>query len=179
MNKKVYLVVGKARNGKDTVAQIAMQELQKRGVSCTHLAFASLLKKQAEAVGWDGKKDQKGRTLLQHLGDVAKEYHGNDYYAGNTLGEVLVDNEHNVFFITDCRFKEEVNLFKTCGLISTVMVRVIRPGFKSDLSEEQQNHKSEIDLDDVKEDYLILNDSDENVLRRKVIEFLDSEETEE
>lgn len=173
--KKVYLIIGKARNGKDTVASNAMEILAKQGIKSKHMSFAKLLKEQAKELGWNGEKDDAGRTLLQHLGDVMKEYHGKSYYARYVLGQILSDLDNSVYFITDCRFKTELELFKTCPAIDATTIRVVRPNFISDLSEEQQHHISEIDLDDAVEDVLIENDSTEKKLIKKVENIFKSE----
>lgn len=172
--KKVYLVIGKAQNGKDTVAEKAMSLLEGNGKKCDHKAFARLLKEQALSLGWNGEKDDAGRTFLQHLGDIMKEYHGKDYYAGHVLGQILTDVDDKVYFITDCRFKIELELFKNCPLIDAKTIRIVRKDFVSPLTKEQQNHPSEIDLDDIKEDYLIMNDGEREELDNKIKDMLES-----
>ena len=51
---------GKKRVGKDTVGH--WLEIKHE---FTRVSFAELLKKQAKRDGWNGKKDEKGRKLLQ------------------------------------------------------------------------------------------------------------------
>jgi hypothetical protein len=50
--------------------------------------------------------------------------------------------------IPDCRFPNEVSTMVDNGF-DTVHIRVVRDGFKTPLTEEQQKHPSETALDDV------------------------------
>ena len=67
--KIVIGISGKAQHGKDTLAKILQQ---KYGGEITH--FADLLKEQLKLIGWDGEKDEGGRTLLQKFSAPIKEY---------------------------------------------------------------------------------------------------------
>ena len=72
---KVILITGRARSGKDTTANITKKILEERKKSVLIAHYADLLKFICEKyVGWDGKKDEQGRALLQWLGtDVVRE----------------------------------------------------------------------------------------------------------
>lgn len=62
-------IAGRAGAGKTTIAKY----LEHRH-HFHRLAFADTLKYLATRMGWDGEKDERGRRLLQHLGDVGREY---------------------------------------------------------------------------------------------------------
>lgn len=57
------------RVGKTTVAQYLQRS---RGFQLA--AFADPIKEFARLVGWDGAKDERGRTLLQDIGTVVRKY---------------------------------------------------------------------------------------------------------
>ena len=113
----IICVIGKARHGKDTFYEIAKSILP--AGHCHHISFARKLKEQAYALGWDGKKDDKGRTLLQHLSRPVKDYFGEDYYAQQGVNDILntpIFDDNQFYFITDMRFKVEFDLFQKLNL---------------------------------------------------------------
>ena len=64
--KKIILISGKAQNGKDTVADILMEQLEGKSIK---LAYADYLKLICRKYfGWNGEKDVKGRSTLQFVG---------------------------------------------------------------------------------------------------------------
>ena len=67
---KITLLTGPAGVGKDTFAR----EIIEGEKYTAAIAFADYLKHTAHALGWDGMKDDKGRTFLQELGDVVRRY---------------------------------------------------------------------------------------------------------
>lgn len=109
---------GKMQVGKDTVAHYLMLKYGFR-----RLAFADYLKQAAVALGWDGKKDEKGRKLLQRLGQDVREYNpatwinvvAQQWYQVKPTGASVV--------ITDVRFKNEVDWIMREG---GIVVRVAR-----------------------------------------------------
>jgi dephospho-CoA kinase len=60
---------GRMRHGKTTAANYLIDHQ-----GFTRVSFATPIKDAAKRLGWNGKKDDKGRTFLQHLGDVIREY---------------------------------------------------------------------------------------------------------
>lgn len=150
MKKIIYAFIGKARSGKDTSAEILKNILEEEGVKPVHLAFADLLKEQAKMLGWNGDKDEKGRTFLQTLGDVVKEYHGMNYYS-EQLKHRIEDSQSHVFLVTDLRFQAE---FKMLDSLPTdeyrvIFVKVIRNRVEmlDGLTAAQRSHISEAGID--------------------------------
>ena len=157
---KIILISGKAGSGKDTVAGILKEHLISDGVSeskilVTH--FADLLKYIAgKFFGWNGVKDDAGRTLLQHLGtNVVREKNPN--YWTDFIKSVLklFENEWEYVFIPDTRFPNEVSEIVS-NFEDVKTVRVNRPR-NNILSETQQEHPSETALDDFKFDIVLEN----------------------
>ena len=65
----VLLFAGSARHGKTTACEIVKAKLEAHKRRVLIINYADYLKFIAkEYFGWDGKKDEKGRTLLQWLG---------------------------------------------------------------------------------------------------------------
>ena len=119
----------------------------------------AVLKEFAEKLGWDGKKDERGRKFLQELASVVREYNSNTWI--HILWYLIEDEEYpdNVV-ITDCRYLNEIQLMKQWSLIhnyKVTTIRIERPGFNNGLTEAQKNHPSETELDDYPFDHVIKN----------------------
>lgn len=164
---KVICISGKAQHGKDTVAKMLKGILERYGnrVLITH--FGDLLKYICKSFfKWDGQKDVKGRSLLQDVGTNNIRSKQPDYWV-NFIAQVLsfFPDEWDFVIIPDCRFPNEYEVLKDHE-IDTILLRVERPGFKSQLTEEQLNHPSETALDNYNYDYKIINNSTPFDLRK-------------
>jgi len=150
---------GKKRVGKNTVG---MYLDLKHGIY--NLSFAKKLKELARSLGWDGRKDEPGRKLLQDLGAVIRTYN-EDYFVDYLQGELekLKQEEPELtrFAITDVRFANEAAWVKSKGGV------VIRVWGKDEITDDI--HISETALDDYEFDYKIESIyGDFNDLYRKV-----------
>lgn len=173
MPMKVIAVSGRARHGKDTVANILQKQLEEDGhrVLITH--YADLLKYICTTFfNWNGEKDEAGRTLLQYVGTDVVRKNNPDYWV-DFVADILnyFEDQWDYVVIPDTRFPNEFNRLKERGL-DAVHLRVVRPDFISPLTKEQQAHPSETALDDVKPDFYIVNDSDLKTLKRKTITWI-------
>lgn len=173
MPMKVIAVSGRARHGKDTVANILQKQLEEDGhrVLITH--YADLLKYICTTFfNWNGDKDDAGRTLLQYVGTDVVRKNNPDYWV-DFVADILnyFEDQWDYVVIPDTRFPNEFNRLKERGL-DAVHLRVVRPDFVSPLTKEQQAHPSETALDDVKPDFYIVNDSDLKTLKRKTITWI-------
>lgn len=146
---KIILISGKARSGKDSfaseVAKVLTTEKNKR-VLITH--YADLLKYICkEFFDWDGEKDEYGRTLLQQIGTQKIRGQYPEYWIKFIKDIInIFPDEWDYVIIPDCRFKNEIESWEKDGYdVSTV--RIERQNYISELTEEQQKHQSEIDLD--------------------------------
>lgn len=118
---KIIGLAGRARVGKDTVAEYLVKNYDFKQFS-----FAEHLKNVAEVAGWNGLKDEKGRILLQHLGDTLREYN-KDIFINNLIGRINYYEE--VFdvlkleglrpitkvVISDVRLPSEIEALKNLG----------------------------------------------------------------
>jgi hypothetical protein len=107
----IYGCCGDICAGKDTVGRL-MYPWGFRALS-----FGDALKDTAIHLGWNGKKDEEGRRLLQHTGDVGREYNINIWV--EKLAERL-EREYasgmRRFVIPDCRLENEILwVVKTLG----------------------------------------------------------------
>jgi hypothetical protein len=65
----------------------------------------------------------------------------------------IISDFYDVVIIPDCRFKNEVLYTKAMFPDIATVIRITRLGFESPLTLEQQQHESEINLDDFNFDY--------------------------
>lgn len=158
MSMKVIAISGHARHGKDTVAKMLQEQLETNGNKVLITHYADLLKYICKTFfGWDGEKNEKGRTLLQYVGtDVVRKNEPN-FWVDFVADILCYFNDYWDFvIIPDTRFPNEFNRLKERGL-DAVHLRVVRPDFVSPLTAEQQVHPSETALDNSTPDYYIDN----------------------
>lgn len=156
-------ISGKAGFGKDTAAQIMKDELEAVGKSVRILHYADLLKWMCKTYfDWNGEKDDKGRTLLQHVGTDVIRQQQPDFWV-DWIIQILefFPDLADCILIPDCRFPNELEALTTAfkDRFPVKHFRIVRPNYKSQLSLEQQQHPSETSLDNYPYDVLLENTS--------------------
>ena len=166
---KVILISGKAQVGKDSTATYLKDKLEQNGKSVLISHYGDLVKYICRTFfEWNGEKDSAGRSLLQFVGTdrIRKKYP--DFWVKFVFDVLSVfSNEWDYVLVADCRFKNEINLFKNSDF-DTITVRVERLNFESPLTKEQQNHESETNLDDQIFDYYISSESGLDKLHQQI-----------
>lgn len=176
-----YIVCGKARHGKDTIAEYIKNYYEENGKKIINLQYSSYIKEYARKISdWDGSEETKPRELLQQLGtNVIRQKIDPLFFVNRIVDDIKV---YNFFFdaitISDARFKVEVDVPKQ-NHDRIIAIHVIRPNFDNGLTEEQKKHPTEVDLDDYdKYDYEIINDGTIEDLKQKVYKILEEVENE-
>lgn len=152
--KLLVLVSGKAGSGKDAF----VAGLRDAGMEFKSMAFADALKDMALSYGWDGRKDERGRRLLQDLGMAWRRYDPK-YWIRRVQSKVPLYPGSVV--VSDCRFLNEIvdmQLFGECFFFHVVTVRVERPGYDNGLTGETAVHESETNLDGLSFDMTVFNE---------------------
>lgn len=169
---KVICISAKARHGKDTVAELLKESLEKKGNKVLITHFADLLKYICKTFfGWNGEKDEKGRTLLQYIGTDVVGKKRPSYWVDFLVDFLkLFENEWDFVLIPDCRYPIEISKMKE--VFDTILLRVERPYFDNGLTEAQKTHPSEVDMDNYDFDYIIENKWDKGILKNKVENFI-------
>ncbi|MBO7697369.1 MAG: hypothetical protein J6T10_32470 [Methanobrevibacter sp.] len=171
---KVIELCGKAGVGKDTFGNELITQLENRGYTCIHIAFADRLKDICKHYfHWDGQKDTKGRDLLQKIGTDVFRQHDEDFWVKEVCDFLRVCNSCDLFdyaIITDARFPNEITRLKEYGF-DVMAFRILRNNFVSKLNDEEQNHKSEIALDDFNMEEINLS-GDLKMLEKEVGDFI-------
>lgn len=156
----IICISGKARHGKDTFAGFLADALERRGQKVVIFHYADLLKFIAKQYfGWDGVKDEAGRTLLQKIGtDIVRE-RDPDFWVNYAIDLFsMFSEEWGYVLIPDCRFPNEIQRMKEAGFNRVEHFEISRgASFDNGLTEAQKNHPSETALDDAEADHYIRN----------------------
>lgn len=175
---KIIAISGHAGSGKDTVAEFLKEQLYENGntsVLITH--YADLLKYVCKNFfGWDGKKDEAGRTLLQHIGTDVVRAQDPDFWIDFIIKILkFFDGQWDFVIIPDVRFPNELTKLveQRWDVTSLRVVRSDRTSHHishhtSSLTEKQRKHSSETSMDNVPPDFCIENDGSLNELKEKI-----------
>ena len=158
---RVVCISGKARHGKDTFAEYLRGNLEAGGNRVLIIHYADQLKFICEKYfGWDGKKDERGRSILQRVGtETARAIDPYIWIKYVDLFLGIFGRQFDYVLIPDCRFPNEIDWLR--GKYETLSVDISRGGsFDNGLTDEQKNHPSETALDDYKDfDIFVFNSS--------------------
>lgn len=159
-NNKIFIFSGKARSGKDSSCEYLKKKLLQDNIPSAQLLYAKYIKQYAQDYfGWNGKEETKPRKLLQELGTdiIRKKLNKPNFHVNRICEDIeILNNYFNVFLISDCRFENEIEIPKKQFGNQVISIRLIRENYKSELTEEQQNHISETALDNYNNfDYVI------------------------
>lgn len=175
IDTKAIMIYGKARSGKDTLAEFLYTHLESKGYRVKIMHFADLLKYICtEFLGWNGLKDDKGRAMLQSVGTDIIRSKNKDFWV-DFLANIVTffHKEWDYVIIPDCRFLNEINFLKEKG-VSPITVRVVRPNFTSLLTPKQKSHESETALDSYVPNFTIINDRDLRSLEKNAYKLLET-----
>jgi len=151
----IVVISGKAQNGKTTATNYISSKLDKS----IELMIAKPLKDYARTIlNWNGSEETKPRTFLQDIGNYIRfDLDKPDLLINRTIEDIQAMAKYcDTFFISDCRFKNELKLLKEVFQSELLTIRIERQGFENDLTIIQKQHITEVDLDDyVGFDYVI------------------------
>lgn len=174
----VILISGKAGHGKDTVADLMKEYLEKNGKTVLIIKFGDAVKWLASKYfGFDGKKDTQGRNILQTLGTEIMRAKYPTYWAELVAKFISACNSWDYVLIPDLRFSNEWTTVKQFN-DNVYTVRVDRydengqPFVNLKMDAEQRNHISETELDHANFDYWIRNEYGITELAAEAINIL-------
>lgn len=155
---KIIILCGKARSGKDTVANYIKDIYKDKKI--LNIQYTSYLKEYAKKISdWDGNEETKPRELLQKLGTIIKTKIDNNFLVNKIIDDIKVYSLYfDIITISDARYKIEVDIPKKY-FNDVTTIHIVRPEFDNGLSESEKEHITEKDFDDYNNfDYEIIND---------------------
>lgn len=147
----IYLIAGRARSGKNTLATFIQEELEKRGRKVCNIGLMRTLKGYCkDYFGWDGRDETKPRELLQEFGTgIIREKMNKPLFHIVRLTEDIdiLSNFFDDFIVDDVRFPIEVEEIKK-RFNDTYAIYITRSNYVHDeMTEKQRHHVTETSLD--------------------------------
>lgn len=141
---KFICISGKARAGKDAFGSLLYGSLTTKGKKCAIIHYADLLKFTCRMyLGWDGKKNEAGRALLQEVGtDIVRKQDKNFWVDFVANIAKFFGDQWDYIIVPDTRFPNEIERLEECGY-EVCHIRIVRPGYESKLTDAQKEHTSE------------------------------------
>lgn len=160
---RLYLISGRARNGKDTMSEMIQKEYEALGKRVCFIQLMRPLKwLLKDYFGWDGSEETKPREKLQKMGtELIRQELGMPYYFIDRLTENIriLERYYDVFLVTDVRLPLEIETLKE-RFPGSISINIERRGYETTLSQEEQVHYTEVALNGYdKFDYQVENDS--------------------
>jgi len=152
---KIVLISGKAQHGKTSTANILEKYMKSADKRVVQINFADYVKYICSAYyGWDGRKDEKGRHILQYVGTDIFRARDENFWVDNVIRFArVVTADYDYMLIADWRFPNEYTRWIDSNITDVIKIRIYRPGYDNGLTHEQNNHPSETALDDFPMDY--------------------------
>ena len=174
---KIFLIAGKARHGKDSIANFIETHYTDKKV--IRLQYSHYIKEYAKRISdWDGSEETKPRELLQQLGtELIREQIDEMLFIRRMCEDMKVYSYFfDVMIVSDVRLEPEITVIQETFPNVTV-IYVERPDLVSELTGIQQQHRTETGLDHFTNyDYRIMNDSTLEVLQQKVEKMIEEVE---
>ena len=170
---KIIILSGKARSGKDEVANIICNFHKNKKTK--KLSYAYYLKQYVKSISnWNGNEKDKPRELLQKIGiDLLKNKIDNKLLIRRTIEDIKVYSYfYDIIVITDARLVDEIEDIKST-FNNVTSIRINR-NLDNLLSINEKNHITETGLDNYQKfDYVIDNNRDYNYLEKEVSKILE------
>lgn len=164
----IYMLGGKARSGKDTVANIIKNYFEKENKKCIILQISEYLKYYAKKVlNWDGTDDSKPRAFLQEIGTSIRQ-NKETFLIDRLMEDMNILSTYcDVIVVSDVRLPLEFNMVKE-GFSNVKNIHIVRDNFDNNLGEKSK-HITEVALDNFDSyDYVIENNDTLKRLEEKV-----------
>ena len=169
---KIIMICGKARSGKDTLADFLIEELEKDKKPCK-LQIGSYIKYYAmKYFGWDGEEETKPRDLLIYIGtDIIRNKIDPNFHINRLIEDIeVLSYFYDTFIVSDVRFPVEIEKVKE-KYDDVTTVKMIRES--EELNEKQKANITETALDDFNDyDFVIDNSGSLEDLKKKSLDIL-------
>lgn len=173
---KIYVIGGKAKSGKNTLGNFLKEELKNYGYKpCIMHITEPLYSYATNHFEWIDTYE-KPREFLQKMGiEIIQKKLGKKTFLLDRLQEdiEILHEFFDVFIIVDARLKTEFETLKN-KYNDVVTIRIKKANLFDELSEEEQKHITETDLNDYNDfKYDIINTSISNLkeVAKKIVKI--------
>lgn len=174
-NSKIYILSGKAGNGKNKVASYIGSIYENENKRAINLSYASYLKEYAKNIlGWDGNEETKPREFLQQIGvELIKNTIDSRMLIKRIVEDIKVYSYfYDVITISDARFPEEIETIRE-NFTNVIVIHIHGLEDKNNLTNLEKKHATEISLDNYSDyDYEIDNSGTLEDLKTKVQDII-------
>lgn len=171
-NSKIFVLSGKARSGKDVVANVIEEYFGKD--NSIKISYAYYIKDYLTRMNkYNENEKSKYRSLLQDFGvELLSKKISPNFLIDRLMQDVEVFSYfYDVIIITDARLVNEIEIPRR-KFDNITTIRILNDSI-NDLTEIERKHITETGLDTYKDfDYIINNNSSLEELKNKTIEIL-------
>lgn len=152
--KKIFIVNGKPRSGKDTFARELNSIFKSKRLKCIKkISIIDQVKNIARECGWDDGKTDKDRKFLSDLKDLMDEYNFYPFLTVSKEVQMFIKDPYSEVLLIDMREPKDIELAKKIFKAETIFID------NPNVSSVTSNHADGCTLDsDYKYDYIITND---------------------
>jgi len=171
--KNIFLISGEAQHGKDSVAAFLRMKLPGNTLILHNADYLKYIAR--EYMGWDGNKDEEGRTLLQQLGTEKVRWGLKKplFWTERVCDVIeLMQDDYDYFCVPDTRYLNEIYYPMARFPNRIFTIRVYRLNFDNGLTPEQKSHISERELVSFKHDFEIFSETGLDNLAKEVDAFI-------
>lgn len=164
----IYMLGGKARSGKDMVANMIKRHFEKENKKCIILQISEYLKYYAEKVlNWDRTEDTKPRAFLQEIGTSIRQ-NKETFLIDRLVEDINILSSYcDAIVISDVRLPLEFKMVKE-KFENVKNIHIVRDNFDNSLGNKSK-HITEVALDNFNAyDYIIENNASLEKLEEKV-----------
>lgn len=167
-NMKIIMICGKARSGKDTLADFLIKHLTEKEANPCRIQIAQYIKYYAmKYFGWNGEEETKPRDLLNKIGtDIIRNKINPNFHTDRLIEDIkILSYFYDTFVISDVRLPEEIKQIKK-AFDNVTTIKLTRES--DELNEQQLKHMTETAFDNYNNfDYIIDNNGTLEELEQK------------
>ena len=160
---KIYLICGRARHGKDTIAGFLKKFYEEENKKVIYSRAGKYIKFYAmEMTGWDGSEETKPRKLLQELGTdvIRNKLNKAEMFITRQLDDIEIYSYfYDGIIVPYIRLPREIDSVRE-KFDNVIVIKVNRINFETSLDTKEQAHVTETAMDNYdKIDYVVTNDT--------------------
>lgn len=155
----IIILAGKIKSGKDTIANMIKEKMEKDNKKVIVIQFSSYIKEYAKKIlNWDGKEETKPRKFLQDLGQDIRENINKLFFINRVIDDIKVYSKYSdMVIISDTRLPDEIDYIKKSSP-SSIAIKIVRDDNGLTIPTNEKEHYTEIALNDYKNfDYIVDN----------------------